>query len=253
MNNGFISIHRKIFEWEWYQTPEMISVFLTLLLLANHQNNKWQGIEIKRGQLITGRKKISLLAGISEQTIRTCLSHLKSTNEITIKPTNKYSLITISNYDKYQLSPKQLTSKLTSKLTNNQPATNQQSTTNNNDNNDNKENKNNTNIIATSNEVANSINEVFKIFYEKINPTINFGNKTNRKACDDLIKRFGLEEIKKLSEFACAVQGQSYAPVITTPYQLKEKLSQLKIYFDQQNNKSKKQIYDTTKPIPYRS
>jgi hypothetical protein len=37
-----------------------------------------------------------------------------------------------------------------------------------------------------------------------------------------------------------AIQGQPYAPVATTPHQMKEKLAQFKIYFDQQKNKQDK-------------
>ena len=40
-----------------------------------------------------------------------------------------------------------------------------------------------------------------------------------------------------MAEIAIAVQGKTYAPVITTPYQLKEKLAQLKIYC-QKNQKA---------------
>ena len=40
---------------------------------------------------------------MSEQSIRTSIEHLKSTNEITIKSTNKFSIITIENWGKYQL------------------------------------------------------------------------------------------------------------------------------------------------------
>ena len=57
---------------------------------------------IKRGQLVTGRKALAAQTGLSERQIRTALDHLKSTNELTIKSTNKFSLITIVNYGKFQ-------------------------------------------------------------------------------------------------------------------------------------------------------
>jgi hypothetical protein len=75
-----------------------------------------------------------------------------------------------------------------------------------------------------------------EVFYKTINPTINFGNKTQRSACEFLIKSFGLEEAINLTKLSCSVQGQQFAPVITTPYMLKEKLAQLKIYFDRKND-----------------
>lgn len=77
------------------------------------------------------------------------------------------------------------------------------------------------------------IKQVLDVFY-RINPTLNWGNKTFRDAAADLIKRFGLEETVKMAEFAVSIQGQPYAPVVTTPYELKEKLAKVKIYFDKQ-------------------
>ena len=85
---------------------------------------------IKRGQLVTGRKALAAQTGLSEQTVRTSLKHLKLTGEITIISTNERSVITIVNYGKFQDVPEMLTSTSTNSLTNDQPATNQQLTTN---------------------------------------------------------------------------------------------------------------------------
>ena len=74
--------------------------------------------------------------------------------------------------------------------------------------------------------------KVIEVFYKSINPTINFGNRTTRKACKDLIKRFGFDKVKEVAVFACSLHGKPYAPVITTPYELKEKMSKLKAYAD---------------------
>jgi hypothetical protein len=145
MSKGWIKLHRKLVEWQWYKKTNMTHLFIHLVLSANHEDNKWQGIEIKRGQLITGRKSLSEETGISEQSIRTCLHLLKSTNEITIKSTNKYSIITICNYDSYQFKDnainQQFNHDLNQQPTSNQPATNQQPTTNKNDKNNKNEKK----------------------------------------------------------------------------------------------------------------
>ena len=81
---------------------------------------------------------------------------------------------------------------------------------------------------------TDGVKELMDIFY-KINPTLNWGNKTTRKACSDLINKSGLDGAKKLCEYAVSVQGEKYAPTIVTPYQLWTKLSELKIYYDKQN------------------
>ena len=100
---GWIKIHRKIKDWEWYTDSNMVHLFLHLLLEANSKDGKWKGIDVKRGQLITGRKSLSEDTGISVQSIRTCLERFRVTKELTIRSTNKYSIITICNYEDYQL------------------------------------------------------------------------------------------------------------------------------------------------------
>ena len=75
--------------------------------------------------------------------------------------------------------------------------------------------------------------------FDKINPTLNWGNKTSRKAAEFMIKKFTLEGTLTMAEQIVSVLGKPYAPVATTPYQMKEKLAQFKIYFDnQKTNKS---------------
>jgi len=88
---GWVKNYRKIIDWEWYKIPEMAHLFNHLILRANHLDSKWQGVEIKRGQLITGRNKLHFETGISEQKIRTCLKRLAKSGEIYIKSTKKYS------------------------------------------------------------------------------------------------------------------------------------------------------------------
>ncbi len=124
-NNGFIVIHRKMLKWEWYQDTNTVRLFFHCLLKANWENKQWQGIEIKRGSFVTGRKILAAETGLSEQQVRTSLNKLISTNEITKRTTNKYTVITINNYGKYQ----DYNPQCNQQSTNNQPTNNQQITT----------------------------------------------------------------------------------------------------------------------------
>jgi hypothetical protein len=90
-------LHRTLLDWEWYQEPNTLRVFLHLLLRANHKSKRWQGVLVKSGQVITGRLKLSQELNLTERKIRTALDHLKMTNEISIKATKQYSIITINN------------------------------------------------------------------------------------------------------------------------------------------------------------
>lgn len=123
---GFVILHRKITEWQWYMDSNTFRLFIHLLLKATHKPIKWMNIELFPGQLVTGRKSLSQDLKLSEQAIRTSLRKLKSSGELTTFPTNKYSVITITNWDKYQYSKckKQPAEEPTS-----DPEGNQQSTT----------------------------------------------------------------------------------------------------------------------------
>jgi len=139
MDNGWICLHRELWKWEWYKTPYMVHLFVHLILSANHENGRWKGIEVKRGQCVTGRKALNKETGISERSIRTCLSRLEDTGEIVQKSTNQYTLVTICNYDRYQ----NIIFKNDQRPTSDRPATDQRPTTNNNENNENNEKKKN--------------------------------------------------------------------------------------------------------------
>ena len=122
--NGYIKLHRSILNWEWYSDSNTKAVFLHLLLNANWEDSRFRGYKVPKGSLVIGRKKIAKELKMSEQSVRTSLEHLKLTNEITIKSTNRFSIITIVNWEKYQCFENESTNKSTIQLTNNQPTTN---------------------------------------------------------------------------------------------------------------------------------
>lgn len=147
MQQGWIKIHRQFLDWEWYDDNNTKILFLHLLLKANHKPKKYRGKLIEIGQLITGLEVLSNQTGLSIQKIRTAISKLKSTNEITIKSSSKGTVIQVVNYKKYQV--------VTNELTNHQQTNNKPSTTN----------KNVKNIKNNINERK----EAFKIELEKFN------------------------------------------------------------------------------------
>lgn len=134
---GWIKLHRKFKEWEWYNDNDTKAVFLHLLLSVNTEEKKWQGKTVKPGQLITSYSKLSSCLGMSVQTIRTCISKLKDTKELTSKSTNKYSVITLLNWENYQ---SHKTDQQAKQQANQQPSNKPLTTT--------KEYKNNKNIIG---------------------------------------------------------------------------------------------------------
>lgn len=140
--SGWIKIHRKFLDWEWFNKSEAVHLFLYMLLKANHKDNKWQGNDVKRGQFISSLGNISSATGITIQQIRTILKKLEKTNEIVVKSTSQFTIVTICKYECYQ-DEEETTNKPT---TNHQQTTNKQSTTNKND----KKEKNEKEVILDS-------------------------------------------------------------------------------------------------------
>lgn len=136
MCNGWIKLHRKILDWEWFTSPNTLQLFIYLLLRANKEDKKWRGILIKRGQLVTSVATISEETKLSTQQVRTSLNRLKSTNEITSKTTNRFTLVTVCKYESYQLyeEVEQQTKQQALQQTNNKQITNKQQQLKNNKN-----------------------------------------------------------------------------------------------------------------------
>ncbi|MFM7468041.1 MAG: hypothetical protein ACKO37_00865 [Vampirovibrionales bacterium] len=126
---GFIKLWYSMKNWEWSDDPNTVCLWVHLLLEANWQTKEWKGREIKRGQLIFGRKAWSDKTGLSEQQLRTSLNKLISTSSITSESTNQFTILTIVNYDKFQCKKEDATNdQPASQPTSNQP-TNQRVTT----------------------------------------------------------------------------------------------------------------------------
>ncbi len=100
--SGFITLHRKLLDWEWYNDINTKTLFIHCLLKANWEEKKWKGILIERGTFITSFQCLSEETNLSVKQVRLCISKLENTKEIVKKGTNKYTLLTIVKYDEYQ-------------------------------------------------------------------------------------------------------------------------------------------------------
>lgn len=100
---GFITVYRDIFDWEWFDDAYVFKLFICLIMMAQHEDKNYKGNKIKRGSLISSIESLSDKTKMSKNAVRNSLQKLKSTGEISeiVKP-NKYRVITINNYCKYQ-------------------------------------------------------------------------------------------------------------------------------------------------------
>lgn len=239
-------LHRKFRDWEWYGDWGCMVVFQHLLLGASWENNTWRGHKIMRGQLVTGRKKLAAELRTSEQSIRTILSKLSSTKEITIESTNKYSVITICKYDDYQIPLEQINQQITIQST---------------DKLDNKSTSESTNELTTTKEdkkirkqkqyigVCERRYRLLCIFYD--NPSTP-RDKSEDYVWDDIKHRVTDDEIELLTKF----YQESKSDEIDETFQRKlspnalfrDYSSQLDIaraYFSKKNNSGGDGVFDS--------
>jgi len=189
MGNGWIKIHRKILEWEWYDDANTFKLFMHLMLTANHAPKNWRGQVIERGQKLTSRAKLSAETKLSEQQIRTCLERLKSTNEITIQATKRQTVITLCNYDTYQSTADDVNQPINQQnvtiSTNNQPTINQAT------------NKNDKNVRKK--DITSTAESIYQFFPRKV------GKGAAVKAIEKALKIVDAETLKSaVKEYSIA-------------------------------------------------
>jgi len=102
----WIKLHRQAIENDWLKNPKLWAFWCYCLLKATYKpkikKHGFQDVPLVPGQFIFGRKSAAKDLEMSERSIRTCLDSLKNSKNVTIKTTNKYSVITVTNWDKYQ-------------------------------------------------------------------------------------------------------------------------------------------------------
>lgn len=231
--NGWIKLHRSMTSWEWYDDKNVMILFLHLLLTVNFEPNKWRGKPIKKGERITSISKLANETSLSVKQVRIALDKLESTGEVARKGAKQYTHIIIANWEEYQKFDNEGASGGAINRENEGQARGNQRATNKETKKDKKEKKKE--LIATPCVAVESITKVFEAFQMKLNPTINYGNKTQRKAAADLVQKFGFDKVINTIDFIEKNQADRFCPVITTPYQLQEKFAQLLAYARKNN------------------
>lgn len=237
MSTGWIKLHRKIVDWEWYQdTPTKIT-FLHLLLSANHEKKNWRGVEIDVGQKITSTENLAKETGLSRQQIRTALEKLKSTNEITTKATSKYTLIELKNYKQYQ----EINQPRNKRATNEQPTNNHKQ--------ESKEYKNDKNIttnVVTAEPIEHGnpdINWLLQEFKNVMGFESGGRGKKDRIFASHLLKHYSREQLWAMMTF-CATN--EFAPRVGSVEKLWFKRGEVIAGIKKLQNKSQSVV--TTNP-----
>ena len=206
MSTGWIKLHRQLLEWEWYDDINTSRLFIHLMLTANHKDNNWRGIEIKRGSRLTSLDKLSKETGLSVSKIRTSIKKLISTSEIASKSHSQHTVFIMKNYDLYQGDDKQVSKR----VTNESQTNDKRIATNNNVKNEDNENKDICQQIADVwNECFSELPSVAKVSQKRkshINATIREFKKSH--SMDSLETWIGLFDYIKKSDFLMGRSGE---------------------------------------------
>lgn len=107
MENGWIKLHRKLLDNPLRTKPSWAWLWVVLLLKANHEDTEFffngRKVLCKKGQLVTGRLELATEIGLSPSSVERALKHLEIEHQIGQQKTTKYRIITILNWDKYQI------------------------------------------------------------------------------------------------------------------------------------------------------
>ncbi|EKI7561979.1 DnaD domain protein [Enterococcus faecalis] len=150
MNTGYIKLYRKVTNSFVWTNANMFKLWSLCLMKASHKESRFifngQEIAVSSGQFVTGRAVIEkeFNEGVSRdqqivgRTLWRWLKKFENEQMLSISSTPKYSVITINNWDDYQVNDQQ--------VSNNRPTSVQQLSTYKNEKNDkNEKNINNNN------------------------------------------------------------------------------------------------------------
>lgn len=231
---------RKVVDSEiFFNKPsDWFKIWFYLVSRVNFKTDK----RFERGEIFLNYEWIADATNTTRDQVKHCIEYLKEALMIATRKTTRGIIIKVLNYDKYQTLDNYYygVESLTESPTKARQKPDESPTILKNVKNE----KNVKNVLQYS-EPSSQVKTIMDIFY-KINPTLNFGNKTIRSSAEWMLQRWGLPDTIRIAEYACSVQGQQFAPVITTPYQLKEKIAQLKIYKEKQENNSNIKIGSIT-------
>lgn len=218
MRNGWIKLYINVLDNDiWRHDRTAWHVFEYLLLEAYYGK--------PQGTVVTSRYKIANGVSGNNNTIYKALTRLKKAEMVTIVATNKKTVINICNWKKYQLNGNQ--------SSNNKVTTKQQQSNTLNKNKDIRI-KNITTLYGDP-----DINEMFEYWATNTGIPIEAKVKQNRNACNNLLKKYGIDSLKRLVDGVVQAQTDKYAPRISDYSSLQYKLNDLLLWGKKQSTRAK--------------
>ncbi len=106
MSAGYVKLHRSFLHHDMFRDPASCQFFVYCITSAAYKDRKFlynkQVVSLKKGQFIYGRKKAAEMLGTTERKVRTLRDMFEKLDFLTIQTTNRYTIITVNNWDTYQ-------------------------------------------------------------------------------------------------------------------------------------------------------
>ena len=139
MHRGFVKLWRKSTDHGLLKNPHAFTLWCYLLMKASHKKHQHlvgnKVVELEPGQLVIGRKALARELNQNEAKIRRGLALLENMGNVTIKTTNKYSIVTVVNWSTYQNRKDESDQQSGQQAANRWPTSGQQTATNKNEEN----------------------------------------------------------------------------------------------------------------------
>jgi hypothetical protein len=121
MTEGWIALHRKIFNSKDFNNQLEVAVFLYLVSMASHKQvnviYRKKKLTLKRGEVSIAYKDLAKKFDLSERKIRTIIANLIHSGNLNQTLTRNLSIYTIVKYSKYQDVPVKTDQTLTDRTT----------------------------------------------------------------------------------------------------------------------------------------
>ena len=121
MNEGWIALHRKIYNSKDFNNQLEVAVFLYLVSMASHKPvnviYRKKKLTLKRGEVSIAYKDLAKKFDLSERKIRTIIANLVHSGNLNQTLHKNLSIYTIVKYSKYQDVPVKTDQTLTDRTT----------------------------------------------------------------------------------------------------------------------------------------
>ena len=106
MTDGWIALHRKIYNSKDFNNQLEVAVFLYLVSMASHKPvqvvYRKKKLNLKRGEISIAYRDLAKKFNLSMQNIKTIIKNLKNSGNINQTLTKNLSIYSIVKYSKYQ-------------------------------------------------------------------------------------------------------------------------------------------------------